>query len=213
MRTIGLLVGLVVICAFVASGAFAADYYIVKKDSGQYEIMAGKPEGDAKMVEGPFASKEKARQRLDRMTKEHGKQTEEKDRPEHAKATDEMRALRSSTIVGLDVENRKGESLGSIDELVIAGEGKVVYVILAHGGFLGIGDKLLPIPWDTLKYDPEDKVAVIEIAKKSLEQAPSFGSDEWPNLDEPGWRDKLEGYYRDAKNRKVSGDRERTSSR
>lgn len=110
-----------------------------------------------------------------------------------------MGAIRSSKIVGLEVKNMNNEEIGSIEDLVIAGGGNVGYIILSHGGFLGIGDKLLPIPWDSVKYDPQNEVAVVAIDKKILEKAPSFASNEWPDLSETGWRTKLEGYYEDAK--------------
>ena len=58
---------------------------------------------------------------------------------------------RSSQITGMTVTSPQGEKLGKIDDLLIDQEGAVRYAILSHGGLLGIGDKLIPIPWKALK--------------------------------------------------------------
>ena len=62
---------------------------------------------------------------------------------------------RSSQITGMTVTNPQGEKLGKIDDLLIDHSGAVKYAILSHGGLLGIGDKLIPIPWKALKLGKE----------------------------------------------------------
>ena len=45
--------------------------------------------------------------------------------------------------IGEDVYNKKGEKLGHIKEVMLdIVEGRVAYVVLSFGGFLGIADKL-----------------------------------------------------------------------
>jgi hypothetical protein len=102
---------------------------------------------------------------------------------------------RSSQIVGMSVKNSKGQNLGKIDELIIGQDGAVKYAILSHGGLLGIGDKLVPIPWRALKPGTEDKTLMVNIDKAALEKAPSFEAKEWPSFAEPEWQRKVEVYY------------------
>ena len=48
--------------------------------------------------------------------------------------------------------NANQESLGKIDDLAIdQNTGEVRYVVLSFGGTMGIGGKLLPVPWIVLK--------------------------------------------------------------
>jgi opacity protein-like surface antigen len=102
---------------------------------------------------------------------------------------------RSSQIVGATVKNPQGENLGKIDELVIGRDGMVSYAILSHGGVLGIGDKLVPIPWKALKYGPKEGIVMVNVDKVTLEKAPNFDPKEWPNFTEPAWQKRVETYY------------------
>jgi sporulation protein YlmC with PRC-barrel domain len=184
----------------VGANAWAVDYYVIKKPSGKCLISKDKPKGDAKTVKGPFSSREEAQEALQDLKHKDDKTKGKKSEGIGAKSLKKLGAVRSSKVVGLKVKNEKGEDLGTIDELVITGNGKVVYVILAHGGFLGIGDNLIPIPWDTVKYDPEKEIAIVGIDKEILEKSPVFASKEWPDLSESGWRDKLQSYYKKVGN-------------
>ncbi len=56
---------------------------------------------------------------------------------------------RSSQIAGMTVSSPQGDILGKI--LVVDQEGTVRYAILSDGGLLGIGYKLIPIPWKSFE--------------------------------------------------------------
>ncbi len=57
---------------------------------------------------------------------------------------------RVSDILKTTVENRHGEKLGTVQDLMVGADGCLKYAILSHGGFLGIGDVLIPVPFDAL---------------------------------------------------------------
>ena len=51
---------------------------------------------------------------------------------------------RSANIIGVPVRNPEGEDLGQIEEVVIDLEtGRVAYLVVSFGGFLGMGEKLV----------------------------------------------------------------------
>ena len=55
--------------------------------------------------------------------------------------------LAADTLTGDKVVNRQKEDRGTIEHLMIdVQKGRVAYVVLSFGGFLGVGDKLLPSP-------------------------------------------------------------------
>jgi hypothetical protein len=99
----------------------------------------------------------------------------------------------SSQITGMTVNSPQGEKLGKI--LVVDQEGTVRYAILSDGGLLGIGYKLIPIPWKALQPGKEKNTLVVNIDRKTLEKAPNFDPKEWPKFTEPEWQKEVEIYY------------------
>ena len=59
---------------------------------------------------------------------------------------------RASKVVGLSVYNDKNESLGSINDLLTDKSGKIVAVVIGVGGFLGVGEHLVTIPFEKVKF-------------------------------------------------------------
>ncbi len=87
------------------------------------------------------------------------------------------------TVIGSKVFNTQNEDLGKIEDLVIdAGAGRIAYAVLSFGGFLGMGEKYFAIPWNAFHFNLKDSVAVLNVDKKLLENAPGFDKDKWPNM-------------------------------
>ena len=59
---------------------------------------------------------------------------------------------RASKVVGLSVYNDKNESVGSINEMLMDKSGNIKAVILGVGGFLGVGEHLVAVPFDKVKF-------------------------------------------------------------
>jgi sporulation protein YlmC with PRC-barrel domain len=59
---------------------------------------------------------------------------------------------RASKVVGLNVYNDKNESLGAINDLLTDKNGKIVAVVIGVGGFLGMGEHLVAIPFEKVKF-------------------------------------------------------------
>jgi sporulation protein YlmC with PRC-barrel domain len=59
---------------------------------------------------------------------------------------------RASKVVGLSVYNDNNESLGSINDLLMDKSGNIKAVVLGVGGFLGVGEHLVAIPFDKIKF-------------------------------------------------------------
>jgi sporulation protein YlmC with PRC-barrel domain len=62
---------------------------------------------------------------------------------------------RSSKLVGLSVYNDSNESLGSINDLLTDKSGNIKAVIIGVGGFLGVGEHLVAMPYDKVKFVTE----------------------------------------------------------
>jgi sporulation protein YlmC with PRC-barrel domain len=76
-----------------------------------------------------------------------------------------------SNILGMDVTDRRGERLGTIDELAIARDGAVSYAVIAYGGFLGIGDSHIAVPWDRMEFDEQRESLRLDVTEQQFEQA------------------------------------------
>lgn len=104
-------------------------------------------------------------------------------------------AWRASQLVGINDYSQDGNRVGSIADMVGDVKGKVIYVVLSHGGFLGIGDKLIPLPWEAIKPGEQAGTLVVNLSKEALMKAPSFESDRWPDFNQSEWNEKTKKYY------------------
>ena len=59
---------------------------------------------------------------------------------------------RSSKLVGLNVYNDSNESLGSINDLLTDKSGNIKGVVIGVGGFLGVGEHLVAVTFDKVKF-------------------------------------------------------------
>jgi sporulation protein YlmC with PRC-barrel domain len=62
---------------------------------------------------------------------------------------------RASKVVGLNVYNEKNENVGSINDLLMDKSGGIKAAVISVGGFLGMGAKLVAVPFDKVKFSTE----------------------------------------------------------
>src|SRR5512142_2622489 len=56
--------------------------------------------------------------------------------------------VRLSKLMDAEIKSKSGEDLGKMEDVLInPTTGKIDFAVLGRGGFLGIGEKLVPIPW------------------------------------------------------------------
>ena len=105
-------------------------------------------------------------------------------------STPYRRVLSASTLTKDSVRNRLNEEVGSIKEIMIdVPSGRVAYVVLSVGGFLGMGERLFAIPWESLVLDEDRKCFILDVDKSRLENAPGFDKSNWPDMTETSWGD------------------------
>jgi sporulation protein YlmC with PRC-barrel domain len=79
--------------------------------------------------------------------------------------------------IGQAVTNQAGEKIGDIDDLLFDKSGRVINVVIGVGGFLGIGEKYVAVPYGSLSItaDPNGKrVVSVPLSKERLQAAPDF---------------------------------------
>jgi sporulation protein YlmC with PRC-barrel domain len=82
----------------------------------------------------------------------------------------------TSDVVGAKVASASGENLGKVADLIVGRDGKVAGAVLSVGGFLGIGDKHVAVPWNALTARGPDQPLVVAMTKTELEAAPEFAT-------------------------------------
>jgi sporulation protein YlmC with PRC-barrel domain len=106
------------------------------------------------------------------------------------------RLLSSSSLSGDRVTNRAGEDLGKAHDLMIdLHNGRVAYIVLSYGGVLGMGNKLFAVPWDAIKVDEDQKALILDVDKRTLENAPGFDKDNWPDMADIEWGTRVHSFY------------------
>jgi sporulation protein YlmC with PRC-barrel domain len=81
---------------------------------------------------------------------------------------------RASKLVGAAVVNSKDERIGTIDDLVVNPDDRITYAILSVGGFVGIGSKLVAVPFHALQMVKEDRLMLPGGSKEALKDLPEF---------------------------------------
>lgn len=83
---------------------------------------------------------------------------------------------RVSKLTGHFVVNDKNERIGKIDDFVIGhDEGHSLFTVLEVGGFLGIGSRLVAVPYDSLTIDESgNKIELPGASKDQLKQLAEF---------------------------------------
>jgi sporulation protein YlmC with PRC-barrel domain len=81
---------------------------------------------------------------------------------------------RASKLEGLDVYNQNDEKIGDISELIVDGSGKIQAVVVGVGGFLGIGERNVALPFDQIKFVNEPRAtATATIANPNAPATPA----------------------------------------
>ncbi|MCC5785651.1 MAG: PRC-barrel domain-containing protein [Phycisphaerales bacterium] len=97
----------------------------------------------------------------------------------------------SDNIIGKDVVDPRGESLGSIDDLVIdLRKGEASFAVLAFGGTLGFNRDKVAVPMRAFTWDNREERFVLNTTRERLEAAPDFDSDDLDKISEEGWIDR-----------------------
>jgi sporulation protein YlmC with PRC-barrel domain len=71
---------------------------------------------------------------------------------------------RASDLIGATVLDDRGESVAKIDDIVLSTEDDKLHAVLAIGGFVGFGAKLISIPFDDLQITSADANPQVRIA-------------------------------------------------
>ena len=83
----------------------------------------------------------------------------------------------SHRLVGTHVLNAQAEDIGEVKDIVVDKNGAVSAVVVGVGGFLGIPEKLVAVPYSAIQVGDvvqSSRVVVLDTTKDALKAAPTY---------------------------------------
>ena len=80
---------------------------------------------------------------------------------------------RTSKVVGSTVVNEANETIGKIDDLIVTPNEKIPFAVISVGGFLGMGTKLVAVPYSSLQVHDKNML-LTGATKEMLKDLPEF---------------------------------------
>ena len=83
----------------------------------------------------------------------------------------------ASIFLGDNITNPAGETIGNVNDLLFDNSGRISTVVLGVGGFLGMGEKNVAVPFNSLTFStgPDgERVVKVPLTKDALKTAPEF---------------------------------------
>jgi len=78
-------------------------------------------------------------------------------------------------VLGMPIRNEQGREVGEIDNLVIdTRDGRISHVVISVGGFMGVGEKKVVVPWADLMVVSDGKRNVATLDQAKLDSAPRW---------------------------------------
>jgi hypothetical protein len=116
---------------------------------------------------------------------------------EHAdpRVRETARLIASDKVEGTAVRNNVGDKVGTIERVMIdKRSGKVAYAVMSFGGFLGMGQDYVTLPWHVLRYSEDLDAYELNVTADQLRGAPRFGGT-WDNDISRDWERDIHSYY------------------
>lgn len=91
--------------------------------------------------------------------------------------------VRADSLIGTAVVNSAGDELGSVSDLLVDDKGRITGLLISSGGVLGIGAKVVAVPWSDATRPGEGEPFVVDIAHEEIAAAPDFKTKEQQELE------------------------------
>lgn len=103
----------------------------------------------------------------------------------------EKHVVRASQLIGHNVQNASGDTVGEINDVVLdPSDGQIRYIAFSAGGFLGLGEKYFAVPWESFQWrqDQKQEKIILNVEKSAFQNAKGFDKDNWPNMADEKWQ-------------------------
>ncbi len=113
-----------------------------------------------------------------------------------AKGKKSVFEYQAKSMIGKPVENKQGDYLGSITDLMISLQNDgITFAVVSHGGVLGIPMRFVAVPLQSLMLSPGKNSYLLNVSKERMAAAPSFNRGDWPDAADLNWERNIYRYY------------------
>lgn len=77
-------------------------------------------------------------------------------------------------LIGTNIKNGAGDTIGEVKSVVVSSTGKISDVIVSVGGFLGVGDREVALSWNDLTVMDEGRKVTSNMTKDQLKALPEY---------------------------------------
>ena len=96
----------------------------------------------------------------------------------------------ASALLHERVRNNSGDDLGHIEDVVIdSATGYIKYAITS------MDNRLRAIPWRAFDISPRADFVLLNVDRHTLDQAPSFDREHWPDMTDSAWESRTTKHY------------------
>jgi len=94
--------------------------------------------------------------------------------------TGRAEVYKTPDLLGKTVKNKEGTTLGTLDDLVLSGDGKVVYAALHYRDGNASTTKMFALPLKAFRMSEDIKALIVDVEKGQLDRAQGFDAKHWP---------------------------------
>jgi hypothetical protein len=98
-------------------------------------------------------------------------------------------ARRVKDVLGTKVSISGGLVIGTVDDIIFADDGYIDYLVVLNEG------KYVLVPWEAAKFDFGKRAAAVDITQERFREVPTFTRDQWPQVYEPAYQQRVYTYY------------------
>ena len=81
---------------------------------------------------------------------------------------------RASELLGSTIYNDKGDSIGTLDDLIVGSDASISIAVVSVGGFLGVGARMVAVPASLFETNNTGQTVLPGASKEQLESLPAF---------------------------------------
>jgi len=112
------------------------------------------------------------------------------------RSVERPQVLKVDDLDKVTLQSAQGEKVGEIGEVIVdPNTGRIAYAVVDMGGFLGMGERHVPVPWAAFQPGPEGQGLVLNATRDRLTAAPQFSRDNRPNMSDRQWAVAVHTYY------------------
>lgn len=106
------------------------------------------------------------------------------------------RLIASDKVEGTAARNSNGDKVGTIERVMIdKPTGKAAYAVMSFGGFLGMGQDYVALPWHLLRYNENLDAYELNVTEDQLRGAPAVTGGWETGTVNRDWERNIHSYY------------------